>query len=114
MYKAYYGYGQYSSCRYVTILLSYVLGNSNLCRVVFPNHTANNTPFISINIRRENKTNTGQRNSVGHYSTQSSGSNTPATFFVILLYSSIPLLYSLLYSETHYSTQKVAGVTKNS
>ena len=51
--------------------------------------------------------------SVGHYSTQSSGSNPPATFFVTLLYSSMSLLYSLLYSETHYSTQKVAGVTEN-
>ena len=45
---------------------------------------------------------------VEYYSTQGSGSNTPATELVTLLYSR----KSLLYSETHYSTQKVAGVTK--
>ena len=54
----------------------------------------------------------GVGSSVGHYSTQSSGSNTPATQLITLLYSKMPLLYSLLYSETHYSTQKVAGVTE--
>ena len=49
--------------------------------------------------------------SVGYYSTQGSGSNTPTTQLIISLYSRKPLLYSLLYSETHYSTQEVAGVT---
>ena len=49
--------------------------------------------------------------SVGNYSTQGSGSNTPATQLVILFYARKQLLYSLLYSETHYSTQEVAGVT---
>ena len=52
------------------------------------------------------------KTSVGFYSTQGSGSNTPATQLVTLLYSRKPLLYSLLHSETHFSTQEVAVVTK--
>ena len=48
--------------------------------------------------------------SVEYYSTQGSESN--ILLLKSLLYSTQGSHYSLLYSETHFSTQEVAGVTK--
>ena len=38
----------------------------------------------------------------------------PLPSSLLILYSRELILYSILYSETHYSTPKVAGVAKNS